>query len=121
MHDALVETAKAYAKGLERTLGKVSVVLYGSVARGDFNRSSDIDVLVVSDNLPKRFLDRLSLLMGKADAGIEPKGYTVSEFKTLVKKKSFAFMLSDRIVLVDDLGLFQVTSPSPRQGAANRL
>lgn len=31
----------------------VSVVLYGSLARGEVKRNSDIDLLIISENLPK--------------------------------------------------------------------
>lgn len=46
-------------------------MVFGSVARGDFNLWSDIDVLVVADNLPERWLDRLGRLapLGKNTAG----------------------------------------------------
>lgn len=46
-------------------------MVFGSVARGHFNLWSDIDVLVVADNLPERWLDRLGRLapLGKNAAG----------------------------------------------------
>lgn len=106
MQEELIQIAKDYARTLEKAFGRVTVVLYGSVVRGDFNQASDIDVLVISDNLPKRFLDRLDVLLEKAKAGIEPKGYTKEEFEKLRNKKNFQFMLLDKIVLLDDLGLF---------------
>jgi predicted nucleotidyltransferase len=31
----------------------VSVVLYGSLARGEVKRNSDIDLLIISENLPR--------------------------------------------------------------------
>ncbi|MGH8908620.1 MAG: nucleotidyltransferase family protein [Egibacteraceae bacterium] len=39
-----------------------AVVIFGSVARGDFNDTSDIDVLVVAERLPARATDRLAAL-----------------------------------------------------------
>lgn len=38
------------------------MVVFGSVARGDFNLWSDIDVVVVADHLPDRLLDRLDAI-----------------------------------------------------------
>lgn len=45
-----------YARLVAATLGDdlKSVVLYGSVARGDAKTNSDIDLLVVADNLPEQ-------------------------------------------------------------------
>lgn len=42
-----------------RLAGQVrAVVVHGSVARGDFNLWSDVDVLVVDDSAPGRWIDR---------------------------------------------------------------
>ncbi|MEM2732979.1 MAG: nucleotidyltransferase domain-containing protein, partial [Nitrososphaerota archaeon] len=48
---------------LRRKLGEdlVSVVLFGSFARGDASRESDIDLLIVGDNLPQSRFDRIRL------------------------------------------------------------
>jgi predicted nucleotidyltransferase len=39
-----------------------AIAVVGSVARGDFNKWSDIDVLIVAPHLPPSFHERLSLL-----------------------------------------------------------
>ncbi|MEM2156118.1 MAG: nucleotidyltransferase domain-containing protein [Candidatus Jordarchaeales archaeon] len=51
-----------YARVLDRLVeclrerfNLVSVVVFGSVARGDFRSDSDVDVLIVADNLPDRY------------------------------------------------------------------
>jgi predicted nucleotidyltransferase len=48
------EVARRYTKALKQHLGDrlVSVVLYGSVARGDCTPSSDVDLLIVAEGLP---------------------------------------------------------------------
>ena len=50
-------------EGLRRVFGEklVSVVVYGSVARGEPTLGSDIDVLVVVESLPRRRLKRQEL------------------------------------------------------------
>lgn len=106
MRAGFIGIAKAYAREITKKVGKATIVLYGSVARGDFNRASDIDVLVVSDNLPKDFMKRFDILLEKAHGGLEPKGYTTAEFFALARKKNFKAMLEKRIVLADGLGLF---------------
>jgi predicted nucleotidyltransferase len=50
----LMALAKDYARALRDLLGDrlVSVVLYGSVARGEAGPSSDLDLLIVMETLP---------------------------------------------------------------------
>lgn len=57
---ALLDDARTFASELDPGLGVHAVVVVGSVARGDFNLWSDIDVVIVADRLPARLLDRLA-------------------------------------------------------------
>ena len=62
----LQKVAMAYAETLKSALTDrlVSVVLFGSVARGEATPFSDIDLLVVAKGLPKgRFARRRELRM----------------------------------------------------------
>lgn len=102
----LIKIAEEYGKDIKSILGKVTIILYGSVAKGDFNKGSDIDILVISDELPKKFIKRFDLLLSKAKAGIEPKGYTTKEFDEIKDKPNFKEMLAKKIILLDDLQLF---------------
>jgi uncharacterized protein len=63
------------------------VVLTGSVARGDFNVWSDIDVLVVADELPARLPDRLALL-ADAPGGIQVVGLTPAELRRAIQRNN---------------------------------
>lgn len=56
-----------------------SVVLYGSVARGNFSTNSDIDLLIICKDLPKERLKRLELF-SKIDEKLE------GEYRKLYKK-----------------------------------
>jgi predicted nucleotidyltransferase len=55
---ALVAKAKRFAEDLDPALGIHAVVVFGSVARGDFHDSSDVDVLVIADNISAQALER---------------------------------------------------------------
>ncbi len=56
------------------------VVVVGSVARGDFNRWSDIDVLVVAENLPDTLAARLArLTTSNRPPGVEAILWTPDE------------------------------------------
>ena len=47
-----IEKARAFAEELARGGDLVAAVVYGSVARGDFNVWSDIDLLLVTRSVP---------------------------------------------------------------------
>lgn len=68
----LRDLAQRYAGLLQQTLGDrlVSIVLFGSVARGDARPSSDIDLLIIADELPAGQFARKRLLTA-ADAAFE--------------------------------------------------
>ncbi len=66
---ALVEIVARWAPAIAGILRPRAVVVVGSVARGDFNQWSDIDVLIVVDRLPQTLVERLALV---ATAGRPP-------------------------------------------------
>jgi uncharacterized protein len=84
--DRLIAVARSYAENLQARLPVNVVVLAGSVARGDFNLWSDIDVLVVADGLPDRLPDRLALLGADAPAGLQPVGFTPAELRRAAER-----------------------------------
>ncbi len=74
-----MDRAASWAAALPDELGVVAVVVFGSVARGDFNKWSDIDVLLVAEHLPSSSRDRIELLFADRPGGLEPVGWTPSE------------------------------------------
>jgi predicted nucleotidyltransferase len=60
----------------------------GSVARGDFNVWSDVDVVVVAEDLPARAPERSSILAEDAPAGVQPVGFTPGEFRDAVRRSN---------------------------------
>jgi uncharacterized protein len=89
---ALIAEAKAYAERVRSGLGEARVFLYGSVARGDFNLASDLDLLVVSARLPRHPLERLELLQTFARGREEPKGLLPDEYHRLEKKGRLRYL-----------------------------
>jgi predicted nucleotidyltransferase len=68
--------------------GATRVILFGSVARGDYTASSDIDLLIVKETperIPQRIADALDRC-SEADPPlpVEPLVYTPAEFDRLV-------------------------------------
>jgi len=78
--EALIDRARRWADQAGPALGARAIVVVGSVARGDFNKWSDIDVLVVLDDLPDHLPARLALV-GRTPKppGVETIVWTGSE------------------------------------------
>ena len=77
------EDIMEYAERVKMKLKPKLLVIFGSIAKGDFGVGSDVDILIVSDLLPKNFQKRLKILFLLNDtfAPIEPVGYTSEELK----------------------------------------
>lgn len=78
--DALLRTARAYVAELAERLRIRAAIVFGSVARGDFNQWSDVDVLVIAEELPAGVLARLNVL-GPRPAGVQPIAWTPDEWQ----------------------------------------
>jgi len=76
----LLAQADAYVDGLDGACDIRAVVVFGSVARGDFNDGSDVDVLVVAGRLPARAPDRLRAL-GPLPPAVEVVAWTPGEWR----------------------------------------
>lgn len=83
----MIDAATRFAERLPDELGVQTVVVFGSVSRGDFNVWSDIDVLVVAENLPERGIDRLAGVARDPSAGVQAIAWTPSEYADRVRKR----------------------------------
>lgn len=79
--DRLIKVARGYVERLARRLPIMAAWVVGSVARGDFNVWSDVDVIVVAEDLPARAPDRGMLLGRDAPGGVQVIGFTPDEFR----------------------------------------
>lgn len=79
--ERLIELARAYVERLRGGVPVAAAAIVGSVARGDFNVWSDVDVVVVAERLPARSPERGGLLLEDAPAGVQPVGFTPEEFE----------------------------------------
>lgn len=78
---ALVDRARAYVDELGKSVTLEAAVVFGSVARGDFNVWSDVDVLLLVADLPPGRQDRLAMVDENAPAGVSPMTWTPDEFR----------------------------------------
>lgn len=86
--ERLIELARAHVSQLSGRLFLRQAAVVGSVARGDFNVWSDVDVVVVADALPERTLDRLDLLMQDRPPRVEVIGFTPGELEAARRKRN---------------------------------
>ncbi|MGH9064398.1 MAG: nucleotidyltransferase domain-containing protein [Acidimicrobiales bacterium] len=78
--ERLLDLARSYVADLDPDLGVTAAVVVGSVARGDFNIWSDVDVLVLAEHLPSGWWDRLVRLHQGAPPGLSLVPWTAEEF-----------------------------------------
>ena len=76
-YDEIINYLKDYAKDALRKGGKL-IILYGSLARGDYTATSDADVLIISDKFKDvSMIDRvLNFIDPRSPIDIEPVSYT---------------------------------------------
>jgi predicted nucleotidyltransferase len=105
MRNEAVAKAKQYTSSLN--LKKYKAVLFGSFARGDFNYASDIDLLIISDELPENLNERLSFLNSKRwdTPDVEPIGWTEKEYELRKKKHDpFIGLLEKEGIVIEERG-----------------
>jgi predicted nucleotidyltransferase len=71
------EVLERYLSELRRELSLKLVILFGSLARGDWMESSDIDLLIVSDDLSD---DPMENFIRLKRGCIEPHGFSTKRF-----------------------------------------
>lgn len=78
------------------------MVLFGSLARGDYHEGSDIDLMLIKDT-DTRFLDRIGevIRLNNTKITLEPVVYTTKEFKKmLAEKRDFAITIQEEGVVL---------------------
>lgn len=64
------------------------IILFGSYARGDYHEGSDVDLVIIKDNVPDNFLRRLDEVIELFDGNIpvEVLVYKNDEVKKMLKR-----------------------------------
>lgn len=79
------------------------VILFGSYAKGDASRKSDMDMAIIMDT-DKRFFDRYDLcneLYDLFDAGLDILPYTEEEFERISDRKFIQSIIKEGIVVYE--------------------
>jgi predicted nucleotidyltransferase len=100
------DIACLYVQRLASHIGALTAILYGSSVKGDFKDWSDIDIIIISDRLPSDPMERLDVLYEPTEGLIEPKGFTRDEFKAIQNKPFGHLLITEAMVIRDDLNLF---------------
>jgi len=82
-----IALAREYIGTISPSVGIEQAWVVGSVARGDFNVWSDIDVVVVARELPSKSLARADLFLAKPP-GLQIVAYTAAEFETELEQRN---------------------------------
>ncbi len=120
-YDEVMEKLREYA---ERAIAKGArtVILIGSLARGDYTAYSDADVVIVSDNVPERPIDRLAEFIDPTlPIDLEPRVYTTREIIKMAEEGmrvvkeiiSYGKILAGDKRLIDELRT-KFRGPDPR-------
>ena len=91
-YDEVMEKLREYAKrAIER--GAKLVVLIGSLAKGNYTAFSDADILIISDDVPERPIDRLKDYIDPSmPIDVEPRIYTTKEVINMAIRESRAII-----------------------------
>ena len=94
---------------LREKLGSVTLILYGSYARGDFNAWSDVDLILVWEGFSSRRVpERYRLLrdiLASIDEHIDLIPWSVEEAHVMLEKSTWRKALEDCVLLADDYGI----------------
>jgi hypothetical protein len=101
----------------------VSMVLFGSVARGGASESSDIDLLIVAGDLPRSLTERARPFRKTWEQVRAEHGLPAVEWNLVIKTPDEAVhhsplyldMVEDAVVLVDRTGFFQAVLDDMRK------
>ncbi len=85
-YDEVMEKLREYG-GKAVAKGAKTVVLIGSLARGDYTAFSDADILIIADNVPERLIDRLKEFIDPTlPIDLDVRVYTSKEFLEMAEK-----------------------------------
>lgn len=84
---ALLDEARAFTALLDPDLRVRAVCVFGSVARGDHHRYSDVDVLVVADGLPGDVLAR-GRALPRVPPRVAPLAWTVEDWTKALRRRN---------------------------------
>ncbi len=96
-----------YVAALERKLAPKAILLFGSRARGDADRFSDYDLLVVADDLPADYWERIDVLWEDKPPLVDAQGFTEEELDACLHRGLILDALLEGRPLTGDIQAWQ--------------
>ncbi len=99
-------TVGQYLKALEPRIHLKAAILFGSAARGEADRWSDLDLCIIAEDLPADYRQRLDLLWMEKPANLDVVGFRPSEMEELLLRPMILDILLEGHLIVgnaDDL------------------
>jgi predicted nucleotidyltransferase len=101
----LLEELAAKLSPVFRKYGVLRAIAFGSLARGDESRRSDLDLIVIQDT-DKRFLDRYEGILSDVTATVRGRDvdlliYTPDELERMSERRFIKTALNEGIVLYE--------------------
>ncbi|RLE72836.1 MAG: nucleotidyltransferase domain-containing protein [Thermoprotei archaeon] len=86
-YEKVLEELRKYSqKVLDK--GARVVILIGSLAKGDYTAFSDADIVIISDKVPERPMDRIKDFIDQTlSIDVEPRVYTTDEFLKMARDR----------------------------------
>lgn len=105
--ERVIKEAKEWASKLSF---RVTAILIGSYARGDFNKWSDVDVMLITDEIKGNPLERLREIDNPP--GYEVIIWTIDEFRIMLRKRNPLALeaLNRGVILRDDYNIVNIIS-----------
>jgi len=126
LREEAIRKARIFTECIKNKLGRITAIVFGSYARGDFNIWSDIDILIIADAaLPKNPLKRLDIVEEclLTTGEIEPVILTIGEFMEKLHKRDPAVIeaIERGIIVLDELELRKlIESPKTCAGISKQ-
>jgi predicted nucleotidyltransferase len=101
------EALSAYIESLKKRMRLKCVILFGSAARKSQGRRSDIDIMVVSDDLPEDLHKRLDILWEEKPALIDVLGFREAELFDILHRHFILKAIMEGKVVYGDGSIFK--------------
>jgi hypothetical protein len=87
-YDEVIKALRKYAEKIVMEKEAKMVILFGSLAKGNYTATSDADILIISDKVSKRAIDRVSKFIDtKLPVALEPIVLKTSEVMKAIKRQ----------------------------------